>query len=244
MVFNPEPHFRAISYPIPSEEIPPPPSIIHRPDGTGTIHPGNTFHNRTRASSSSTTHRVPPASSINPQQTSSSAHPDIRSTKRQRIAAMMETPVRPVRCGEAEVEPSAPAPPTPVGPVEPAAKTLPIATEDNKDTDSDQSTTPLRKASLAAANPAATARSSTTGEVSAPTIPGDQVDALNRPWPPCDDQELVNHSEPRLSYFFAHLHLLSSHSFSSLIFSLSSLLLFDSSHLCGSISPYCRKFDF
>ena len=50
-----------------------------------------------------------------------------------------------------------------------------------------------------------------------------------------------------LSYLFAHLHLLSSDSFSSLIFSLlliSALLFSDSSHLCCSICPYCRKFDF
>ena len=67
--------------------------------------------------------RMPPASSINPQQASSSAHPDIRSSKRQRVAAMMETPAR---CGEATVDPSPPAPPTLVGPVEPAAKTLPM----------------------------------------------------------------------------------------------------------------------
>ena len=50
---------------------------------------------------------------------------------------------------------------------------------------------------------------------------------------------------PILSYLFAHLHLLSSDSFSSLIFS---LLLF-SSLLCLLppllfICPYCRKFDF
>ena len=37
------------------------------------------------------------------------------------------------------------------------------------------------------------------------------------------------HNSSRLSYLFAHLHLLSSHSFSSLILS---LLLSDSSHLC------------
>ena len=49
------------------------------------------------------------------------------------------------------------------------------------------------------------------------------------------------------NYLFAHLHLLSSDSFSSLIFFLllfSSLLSSDSSHLCFSISSYCRKFDF
>ena len=47
------------------------------------------------------------------------------------------------------------------------------------------------------------------------------------------------HSESRLSYLFAHLHLLSSDSFSSLTFSLL--------WLCPSllfICPYCRKFDF
>ena len=54
------------------------------------------------------------------------------------------------------------------------------------------------------------------------------------------------YSVSRLSYLFAHLHLLSSDSFSSLIFFLlfSSLLFPDSSHLCFSICPYCRKFDF
>ena len=46
------------------------------------------------------------------------------------------------------------------------------------------------------------------------------------------------HSESRLFYLFAYLHLLSSDSFSSLIFFL--LLFSSSSHLC----PYCRKFDF
>ena len=71
------------------------------------------------------------------------------------------------------------------------------------------------------------------------------------------------HRESSLFYLFARLHLLSSRSFASLIFSLllsllsllfssllSSPLLFSSllfsgcSHLCFSISPYCRKFDF
>ena len=54
-------------------------------------------------------------------------------------------------------------------------------------------------------------------------------------------------SVSRLFYLFAHLYLLSSDSFSSLIFSdllSSALLLSDSSHLCFSICPYCRKFDF
>ena len=52
------------------------------------------------------------------------------------------------------------------------------------------------------------------------------------------------HRVSRLSYLFAHLYLLSSDSFSSLIFSLllfSSLWLFPSL-LC--ICPYCRTFDF
>ena len=62
------------------------------------------------------------------------------------------------------------------------------------------------------------------------------------------------HGVSRLSYLFAHLHLLSSDSFSSLIFSLLlfslllfSSLLFYSLWLCPSllfICPYCRKFDF
>ena len=57
---------------------------------------------------------------------------------------------------------------------------------------------------------------------------------------------LEKHSVWRLSYLFAHLHLLSSDSFSfsSLIFS---LLLFSSLWLFPSlpfICPYCRKFDF
>ena len=52
------------------------------------------------------------------------------------------------------------------------------------------------------------------------------------------------HSVSRLSYLLAHLELLSSNSFSSLIFS---LLLFSSLWLFPSllfICPYCRKFDF
>ena len=53
---------------------------------------------------------------------------------------------------------------------------------------------------------------------------------------------MENRSESRLFYLFAHLHLLSSGSFSSLIFSF--LLFSDSFHLCFSICPYCRKFDF
>ena len=54
---------------------------------------------------------------------------------------------------------------------------------------------------------------------------------------------LEKHSVSRLSYLFAHLPLLSSNSFSSLIFS---LLLFSSLWLCPSllfICPFCRKFD-
>ena len=50
------------------------------------------------------------------------------------------------------------------------------------------------------------------------------------------------HSESRLSYLFAHLHLLSSHSFWSYLFFSSSLLFSDSSHLCFSNCPYCRTF--
>ena len=53
--------------------------------------------------------------------------------------------------------------------------------------------------------------------------------------------------KPRLFYLFLHLHLLSPRLFlfsdllsSSLLFF--SLLLSDSSHLCFSICPYCRKF--
>ena len=54
---------------------------------------------------------------------------------------------------------------------------------------------------------------------------------------------LEKHSVSRLSYLFAHLHLLSSDSFSSLILS---LLLSSSLCLCPAllfICPYCRKFD-
>ena len=61
---------------------------------------------------------------------------------------------------------------------------------------------------------------------------------------PPEPQIIGKHSVSRLSYLFAHLDLLSSDSFSSLIFSLllfSSLWLFPSLLL---ICPYCRKFDF
>ena len=57
-------------------------------------------------------------------------------------------------------------------------------------------------------------------------------------------KSLEKHNVSRLSYLFAHLRLLSSDSFSSLIFS---LLLFSSLWLFPSllfICPYCRKFDF
>ena len=57
-------------------------------------------------------------------------------------------------------------------------------------------------------------------------------------------KNMEKHSFSRLAYLFAHLHLLSSDSFSSLIFS---LLLFSSLWLFPSllfICPYCRKFDF
>ena len=55
---------------------------------------------------------------------------------------------------------------------------------------------------------------------------------------------LEKHNESRLSYLFAHLHLLSPLSFSIFLFSdllTSILLLLDSSHLCFSMCPYCRK---
>ena len=61
---------------------------------------------------------------------------------------------------------------------------------------------------------------------------------------PPEPQIIGKHSVSRLSYLFAHLHLLSSDSFSSLI---CSLLLFSSLCLCPAllfICPYCRKFDF
>ena len=52
------------------------------------------------------------------------------------------------------------------------------------------------------------------------------------------------HSVSRLSYLFSHLHLLSSDSFPSLIFS---VLLSSSLYLCPAllfICPHCRKSDF
>ena len=65
---------------------------------------------------------------------------------------------------------------------------------------------------------------------------------------PPEPQIIGKHSVSRLSYLFAHLHLLSSDSFSSVIFSLLlfSLLLLSSLWLFSSllfICPYCRKFD-
>ena len=65
---------------------------------------------------------------------------------------------------------------------------------------------------------------------------------------PPEPQISGKHSVSRLSYLFAHLHLLSSDSFSSVIFSLLlfSLLLFSALWLFPSllfICPYCRKFD-
>ena len=61
---------------------------------------------------------------------------------------------------------------------------------------------------------------------------------------PPEPQIIGKNSVSRLSYLFAHLRLLSSDSFSSLIFS---LLLASSLCLCPAllfICPYCRKFDF
>ena len=58
------------------------------------------------------------------------------------------------------------------------------------------------------------------------------------------NKPLEKQSVSQLFHLFAHLHLLSSDSFSSIIFS---LLLFSSPCLCPAllfISPYCRKFDF
>ena len=56
---------------------------------------------------------------------------------------------------------------------------------------------------------------------------------------PPEPQIIGKHSVSRLSYLFALLDLLSSETF-SFFFS----FLSDSSHLCFSICPYCRKFDF
>ena len=59
---------------------------------------------------------------------------------------------------------------------------------------------------------------------------------------PPEPQSLENHSVSRLSYLFAHLHLLSSYSFSSLLssnlslLSASSLLCFSSVHIVGSLT--------
>ena len=64
---------------------------------------------------------------------------------------------------------------------------------------------------------------------------------------PPEPQIIKKHSVSRLSYLYAHLYLLASDSFSSLIFSLLLLLLFSSLWLFPTqlfICPYCRKFDF
>ena len=60
---------------------------------------------------------------------------------------------------------------------------------------------------------------------------------------PRSHKSLENHSELRLSYLFAHLHLLSSYSFSSTLFSsdlsllsASALLCFSSVHIVGSLT--------
>ena len=60
--------------------------------------------------------------------------------------------------------------------------------------------------------------------------------------PPEPQIIVTKHSESRLFYLFAHLQLLSSSTFSFLIFFF--LIRSGSSHLCFSICPYCRKFDF
>ena len=61
--------------------------------------------------------------------------------------------------------------------------------------------------------------------------------------PPRSHKLLEKHSESRLSYLFAHLHLLSSYSFSSTLFSsdlsllsASALLCFSSVHIVGSLT--------
>ena len=60
---------------------------------------------------------------------------------------------------------------------------------------------------------------------------------------PPEPQIIGKHSEPRLSYLFAHLHLLSSYSFSSTLLSsdlsllsASALLCFSSVHIVGSLT--------
>ena len=73
--------------------MPPSPSVLHRPDGTGTMHPGNRWHVRPKTSSSSeesSTFRVAPPAPITIQQASSSAHPDIRSSKHPRATSVVE----------------------------------------------------------------------------------------------------------------------------------------------------------
>ena len=60
---------------------------------------------------------------------------------------------------------------------------------------------------------------------------------------PPEPQIVGKHCFSRLSYLFAHLHLLSSYSFSSTLLSSNLSLLSASSLLCFS-SPYCQKFDF
>ena len=62
--------------------------------------------------------------------------------------------------------------------------------------------------------------------------------------PPFRTSEATNNWENIVLHPFAHLHLLAFDSFSSLIsFFFSCLLFSDSSRLCFSICPYCRKFD-
>ena len=58
---------------------------------------------------------------------------------------------------------------------------------------------------------------------------------------PVEPQSLEKYNASRLCYLFAHLHLLSSGSFRSLIFFL--LTFSSSSRLCCFICPYCRKLD-
>ena len=76
-----------------------------------------------------------------------------------------------------------------------------------------------------------------------PSAPAALASLLFDPPGPRSHKSLEKHSESRLSYLFAHLHLLSSYSFSSTLFSSDLSLLC----LCPAllfICPYCRKFDF
>ena len=74
------------------------------------------------------------------------------------------------------------------------------------------------------------------------SAPAALASLLFDPPEPPSPKSLEKHSESRLSYLFAHLHLLSSYSFSSTLLS-SDLSLLSASALLF-ICPYYRKFDF